>query len=286
MLPKPKKRILTWGIAALSLTALTIWIAWGNSALECNTYTVKSARLPKSFDGYRIAQVSDLHNAALSEGNQKLLEMLRQAQPDMIAITGDLVDSRKLDMDIALDFITEAVKIAPCYYVTGNHEARIRQYKTMKKEMKAAGVIVLEDATIPVTKDGESITLIGMQDPSFHGAYKTSAIEKVVQEQLTQLHRDSGFSIMLFHRPSYFPMYVSHGVDLVLAGHMHGGQFRLPFVGGLYTPSQGFFPEYDGGLYSEGNTNMVVSRGIGNSAFPFRINNRPEIVLIELQTEE
>lgn len=122
------KRILTKKktICILSgiLLILIVWTAWGNTALELNTYTISSRGLPDAFDGYRIAQVSDLHNAEFGDGNQRLLDMLREAEPDMIAITGDLIDSRKTNIAVALAFAEEAVRIAPCYYVSGNHEAR------------------------------------------------------------------------------------------------------------------------------------------------------------------
>lgn len=282
-----KKRRFILAAAAVLFLFLILWIAWGNTALELNTYTVSSPRLPKSFDGYRIAHVSDLHNAQMGDHNETLLTMLREAQPDMIAITGDLVDSRHLDMDTGLDFIREVAQIAPCYYVTGNHEARLTaEYKTLKAEMESAGITVLEDASTRITLEGESITLIGMQDPSFHGVYKTENIEKLADEQLTQLHTDhDAYTLLLFHRPSFFETYAKHEVDLVLSGHMHGGQFRLPYVGGLYTPSHGFFPDYDAGRYTQGNTTMLVSRGIGNSVFPFRFNNRPEILLVTLSSD-
>lgn len=268
------------------MLVLVIWTVWSNVTPELNSYTVTSSRLPESFDGYRIAQVSDLHNTQMGKNNQKILDLLQEAAPDIIAITGDLIDSRKLDMDTALSFIREAVKIAPCYYVTGNHEARLEEYKTLKTEMEAMGVTVLEDTSAQITLEGASITVLGLQDPSFHGVYKPENIEKLIDQQLTQLHTDSNtFTLMLYHRPSYFDVYAQHDVDLVLSGHMHGGQFRLPFFGGLYTPSHGFFPDYDAGLYSSENTTMLVSRGIGNSAFPVRFNNRPEVLLIELKAE-
>lgn len=286
MTGKPKRKLLRRLAAVLLLAVLLAWTLWSNTALELNTYTVSSEKLPESFDGYRIAHVSDLHNAQMGEGNENLLAMLREAKPDMIAITGDLIDSRKLDMDVALDFIREAVKIAPCYYVTGNHEGRLENYDVMKAQMGTAGVTVLEDAAVQITREGESITLLGLHDPSFHGVYKPENIEKLADTQLTELYTNKNeFTVMLFHRPSYFEIYADHGVDLVLSGHMHGGQFRLPFVGGLYTPSHGFFPDYDAGLYTQDNTSMLVSRGIGNSAFPLRFNNRPEVILIELQIE-
>ena len=281
-----KKKFIFLAVAAALLIALVIWIAWGNTALELNVYTIRSSKLPQSFDGYRIAHVSDLHNAEMGKDNEKLLTILRDADPDMIAITGDLIDSRSTNVEIALNFIREAVKIAPCYYVTGNHEARVNEYDELKSGMESAGVIVLEDAQTEISLDGDTITLIGVNDPSYQTDYLFGDSETVMNTKLEELHTENGeFTVLLSHRPELFDTYADHGLDLVLSGHVHGGQFRLPFIGGLVAPNQGLFPEYDAGIYTEGNTNMLVSRGIGNSILPFRINNRPEVILIELQAE-
>lgn len=281
-----KKKFIFLAVVAIVLVALVIWIAWGNTALELNTYTISSSRLPESFAGFRIAHVSDLHNAEMGKGNEKLLSMLRGAEPDMIAITGDLIDSRNTDIEVALQFVREAVKIAPCYYVTGNHEARVDEYGELKAGMEAAGVIVLEDARTEISLEGDTITLIGVNDPSYQTDYLFGNSETVMSTKLEGLHTgEDGFAILLSHRPELFGTYVAHDVDLVLSGHAHGGQFRLPFIGGLVAPNQGLFPEYDAGIYTEDNTNMLVSRGVGNSILPFRINNRPEVILIELQAE-
>ena len=281
-----KKKFIFLVVVAIVLVVLVIWIAWGNTALELNTYTVSSAKLPQSFDGYRIAHVSDLHNAEMGKDNEKLLTILRNADPDMIAITGDLIDSRSTNVEIALNFIREAVKIAPCYYVTGNHEARVNEYDELKSGMEAAGVIVLEDARTEISLEGKTITLIGVNDPSYQTDYLFGDSETVMDTKLEELHtEDDVFTILLSHRPELFDIYADHGMDLILSGHAHGGQFRLPFIGGLVAPNQGLFPEYDAGIYTEGNTNMLVSRGVGNSILPFRINNRPEVILIELQAE-
>ena len=281
-----KKKFIFLAVVAIVLVALVIWIAWGNTALELNTYTVSSAKLPQSFDGYRIAHVSDPHNAEMGKDNEKLLTILRDADPDMIAITGDLIDSRSTNVEIALNFIREAVKIAPCYYVTGNHEARVNEYDELKSGMEAAGVIVLEDARTEISLEGKTITLIGVNDPSYQTDYLFGDSETVMDTKLEELHtEDDVFTILLSHRPELFDIYADHGMDLILSGHAHGGQFRLPFIGGLVAPNQGLFPEYDAGIYTEGNTNMLVSRGVGNSILPFRINNRPEVILIELQAE-
>ena len=281
-----KKKFIFLAVVAAVLITLVIWIAWGNTALDLNTYTVTSSRLPESFDGYRIAHVSDLHNAEIGEDNEKLLTMLREADPDMIAITGDLIDSRNTNVEIALQFAQEAMKIAPCYYVSGNHEARVNEYEELKTGLISAGVIILEDTQTEISIEGESITLIGVNDPSFQTDYLFGDSETVISSKLTELHTDGeAFTILLSHRPELFDAYAEHDVDLVLSGHAHGGQFRLPFIGGVVAPNQGLFPEYDAGIYTDGNTNMLVSRGVGNSILPFRINNRPEVILIELQTK-
>lgn len=282
---KRKTKIIALSVFAVALLALVIWTAWGNTALQLNTYTVSSEELPSVFDGYRIAHVSDLHNTEMGDGNEKLLAMLREAEPDIIAITGDMIDSRNTDVAVALAFAEEAVLIAPCYYVTGNHEARVSEYGELETGLEIVGVSVLDDERIELALSGESITLLGIDDPSFTTDYLFGDADSVVSSKLAELTAEGdGFSVLLSHRPELFGTYVDGGMNLVLSGHAHGGQFRLPFVGGLVAPNQGLFPKYDAGLYAEDSTNMIVSRGIGNSLLPFRFNNRPEVILIELES--
>lgn len=280
---RKKKRILS--ILSLILVVLIGWTLWGNTALEVNEYEIVSDRIPQGFDGFRIAQVSDLHNAEFGEGNGKLIEQLSQTDPDIIVITGDLIDSRHTDLNIALEFCREIMNIAPVYYVSGNHEARVDEYSELKIGLAEAGVIVLETEKLELTSEGESITLIGLKDPSFRTDYLFGDAASVTQYALGELQNVSdGFTILFSHRPELFDTYVEAGVDLVFSGHAHGGQFRLPLIGGLVAPNQGFFPKYDAGLFCEGKTTMIVSRGVGNSIIPFRINNPPEIVAVELKS--
>ena len=279
-----KKRMIIFIILAIVWLALIIWIIWGNTALELNRYTVSSNRLPEEFDGYRIAHVSDLHNTEMGKENEKLLTMLREAEPDMIAITGDLIDCRRTDMEIALQFTAAAMEIAPCYFVAGNHEARITEYDELKERLTEQGVIVLDDKRIELERSGEKIVLLGVNDPAFPTKHLYGDTEAVMKKKLKAISAEENvFTILLSHRPELFECYADSNIDLVLSGHAHGGQFRLPFVGGVMVPNQGFFPKYDAGMFSEGITTMLVSRGVGNSAFPFRINNRPEVILIELE---
>ena len=277
-----KKTVLIMSV--LVILCLGIWILWGNTALEVNEYEIMSDKIPEAFTGFRIAQVSDLHNAEFGEGNEKLIELLTQTDPDIIVITGDLIDSRHTDIEIALEFARQAIKLAPVYYVSGNHEARVHEYEDLKMGLAEAGMIVLEDQKVQITREGESITLMGIDDPSFQEDYLFGDAVSVTSSALSELQNESDrYTVLLAHRPELFETYVDAGVDLVFSGHAHGGQFRLPFVGGLVAPNQGFFPEYDAGLFSEGSTTMIVSRGVGNSIIPIRFNNRPEIVVAELK---
>ena len=278
---RKSKTILT--LISFLLIILIGWTLWGNTALEVNKYEIVSDRIPKEFDGFRMAQVSDLHNAEFGENNSKLIELLSQSDPDIIVLTGDLIDSRQTDIDVALAFGQEAMKIAPVYYVSGNHEARVREYEDLKMDLLEAGVTVLENQKVQITREGENITLMGIDDPSFWEDYLFGDSASVARQAIEDLQNESdGYTILLSHRPELFDVYVDTGMDLVFSGHAHGGQFRLPFIGGLVAPNQGFFPEYDAGLFSEVNTTMIVSRGVGNSIIPIRFNNRPEIVVVEL----
>lgn len=259
------------------------WIWRGNTALEVNEYEMISNRIPEAFSGFRIAQISDLHNAQFGERNEGLLSLLSQADPDIIVITGDLIDSRHTDIEIALEFCESAIEIAPVYYVTGNHEARVTEYEDLKNGLEENGIVILENEKVRLSRDEEYITLMGIQDPSFTTDYLFGDAESVAAATLSEFQNESDrYTVLLSHRPELFNVYVDSQIDLVFSGHAHGGQFRLPFIGGLVAPNQGFFPEYDAGLFSKENTTMVVSRGAGNSIIPLRFNNRPEIVVVEL----
>lgn len=283
---KNRTKIIILSAIVIVLITLIIWIALSNKALELNTYRIESGDLPEAFDGFRIAQVSDLHNAEMGKDNEKLISMLENAEPDIIVITGDMIDSRNTNIDIALAFAEKAAQIAPCYYVTGNHEARVSEYDELQEGLIQLGVTVLENSKTELVVSGEKITLIGVDDPSFQTDYLFGDDESVMKSKLDELtSEDDGYTILLSHRPELFETYVDSGVDVVFSGHAHGGQFRIPFVGGIVAPNQGLFPQYDSGLYTEGNTNMLVSKGIGNSIIPFRVNNRPEVIIVELSVQ-
>lgn len=274
-----------WLAIAVLLVLLVSWLVWGNRALSVSCITVADPELPAAFHGFRIAQVSDLHNAEFGDGNRELLEVLEQTQPDIIVITGDLIDCRRTNVEIALDFAREAVKIAPCYFATGNHEAASAAYPELEEGLRQAGVTVLRSQAVVLEREGECLRLVGADDYSFFGPGDGDTRVRAMLRNLMPAI-EPGYNIVLYHRPELAGRLEELDADLILSGHAHGGQIRLPWIGGLYAPDQGFFPAYDSGLYDLGGRFLVVSRGLGNSLFPLRINNRPEVVLITLERSD
>lgn len=267
----------------LALVALLGWLLWGNRALMVSEYIISDTELPAGFSGFRIAQISDLHNQEFGKKNVKLLSMLKETEPDVIFLTGDLVDSRNTQLQTSLDFVQEAMKIAPCYYVTGNHEARIKEYYQLEEELQKLGITVLRNEAVRLERGEDVVCLAGVDDPSFSVRDLSGDTNNVMQKALQSISENHQYKILLSHRPELFDAYVQTGMNLVFSGHAHGGQVRLPLVGGLVAPDQGVFPKYDAGLFKEGKTHMLVSRGVGNSIIPLRVNNRPEIVVVELR---
>ena len=267
----------------LLLFIVIAWLVWSNKTVKTTDIIVSSNNLPTEFNNYKIAHISDFHNAEFGEKNSKIIDILKNQNPDIIAVTGDLVDSNHTNIDIAVSFMKQAVKIAPCFYVTGNHEAWTEQYDELESKLIECGVNVLHDTYCDLEKNDSKIKLVGIDDPSFTKGYELTE-ESIIETKLKEFELEDSYIILLSHRPEYFKTYVNSNIDLVLTGHAHGGQFRLPFIGGLVAPNQGLFPKYDSGLFTENNTNMVVSRGIGNSIIPVRINNRPEVIIIKLQS--
>ena len=272
------------GFIIFLVITLIAWIWWANKAVKRTDIFLRDSRIPQAFCNFKIAHISDFHNTDLGQSNQKLLSMLRGAAPDMIAITGDLVDSRRTDMRIAMDFIRKAADVAPVYYVTGNHESRIEAYMDLEKQMRQAGVNVLRDESALWERDGVFLRIVGLDDQSFTlSRDRWGETAELVEARLKRLiGGERLYTILLSHGPELFGSYQACQADLILCGHAHGGQIRLPLLGGVIAPGQGWFPRFTSGVYEEGCAKMAVSRGIGNSLFPFRINNRPEVVVLTM----
>lgn len=261
--------------AVILFLAVFCWIQ--NNWLTVTYYSCRDEKIPKEFEGYRILQISDLHNKEFGKNNHKLIEKITELKPDMIVLTGDLVESSHTDIEAAVSFAEQTAAISPTYYITGNHENWLsdQDKKNLLKELENAGVVCLENEVAEIEKKTGTISVIGLNDENL----ADDTLKHIISET-----EEDRFTIALAHEPQYFSHYCDTNVDLVLTGHAHGGQFRIPFLGGVAAPDQGLFPEYTEGEHSNGTTTMIISRGLGNSIIPVRLFNLPEIVCIDLES--
>ncbi|MDP4118614.1 MAG: metallophosphoesterase [Bacillota bacterium] len=260
---------LKLGLIILVFIIVSFFLYWQNHDIVTSSYTYKNKKIPKSMNGYKIIHISDLHFAEFGRGNKNLLRKIKIKHPDIIVITGDIIDNSK-NINSSLLFAESASKIAPVYYVTGNHEYYMSEINRiiLIEGLKKRGVNLLCDKT---TRLFENCYLIGLDDQS---------LENDTLKALSHPLPADALKIVLAHKPHHISLYAQNEADLVLCGHAHGGQIRLPFIGGIFSPGQGLFPKYTAGMHRKSNTDMIVSRGLGNSVFPFRVFNRPELVCI------
>lgn len=271
---------------SLGVLVLGGWFLYQeNNVIETTAITIETERLPKAFDGYTVVQIADLHGKSFDPKQTKLLKKITQAQPDLIVMTGDLIDSRRNGEAAALTLMKQLTADYPVYFVTGNHE--VRRNLTLLPKLEAIGVQILRNTAVPLEYNGANIALLGIDDPTTtrwsEGLQEPDGTRKSLASAQEAVD-PSTFQLLLAHRPEYVPLYAERQIDLVLSGHAHGGQIRLPFTDGLYAPGQGFFPKRTAGQYTVDTTQLIVSRGLGNSLFPFRLSNRPEIVVITLKS--
>jgi len=269
-----KKKLI---IYAAVIAVLAVFCIWQNNMLTVSEYSYKTDKIEAELDGFKIVQISDLHNKSFGKNQKRLIEKIKKLSPDIIVITGDIADSNHTDIPKTLEFVEESVKIAKTYYITGNHEYWLddSEFAEITESIENLGAVYLSDETVNVAKNGKSFALTGVDDLSLVN----------FSDHCPKLDGDT-LNVVLAHEPQFFADYSFHGnVDLVLSGHAHGGQFILPFIGGVVAPDQGFFPEYTEGMHKMGNTSMIISRGLGNSVIPVRLFNYPEIVCVTLEKE-
>ncbi|MBE5960184.1 MAG: metallophosphoesterase [Lachnospiraceae bacterium] len=278
---KQRKTLLFVVIISIGLFA---FCNWQNNSITTSEVVFINDSIPESFKGYKILQISDLHNKQFGIDQNKILAKIDKINPDIIVVTGDLIDSNNTNIDVAMELINGAINIAPIYYVSGNHEAWSNSYDDLKSDLENSGVIVLDNEKIEIFNNNDSIDIIGVADTSFLRSdwleYGQNVETKDLLNTLTE--GSNNFKILLSHRPELFDIYSNSNVDLIFSGHAHGGQFRLPFIGGLVAPDQGLFPKLTDGIHTTNNTSMIISRGLGNSIIPLRIFNRPELIVVTL----
>lgn len=293
-----------WFLILAILAASVIWNVYWNSRIVVHTYTHVNEEVPQAFDGFRIVQLTDLHSVRSEKQGQLVYDMICGQNPDVICVTGDLVDSRyyaKHGVEgeaLTLALMEKLITLAPVYFIYGNHEMILLddpQNNAFKNALEKLGVQNINNELVCYQRqeDGDKVYIGGIQDPStlykdYRYAFLSNNGERMeaMLDAVTVGVRNEEFFLLLSHRPEYLEMYDQYPVDLVLTGHAHGGQFRLPFIGGVYAPGQGFLPKYTAGLYETDDLEMYVGTGIGNSVIPVRIFNPPEILTIILETQK
>ena len=272
-----------WIILIIGLVCLLAIVAL-NEDLLVREYEIETNRVESNV---RLAVIADLHQTRYGEPEEEqdaFIQILRDHRPDAVCLVGDLLDGGA-DEEPAWELMERLNMEFDCYYVTGNHEFWSGRAEEYIARIEDIGIPVLRgEGVIDLARSGMTrIGIFGVDDPDglSEEAWQMQLDECRRQREAAKDFPDDIYSILLTHRPERVDAY--EGFDLVLAGHAHGGQVRIPFIGGIIAPHQGFFPELTEDLHEENGTYLVISRGLGNSLFPFRVNNRPEVVLITLE---
>lgn len=276
---RKRKKVVVWSVVLMLILSITIVcvIFIDNRNMDFESFELNNSE-NTDITEIKVAHLSDLHFPKIKIDEQKLIDRLNSESVNLIAVTGDLIDgSADIDTCGVYAFIDRLINVAPIFYVNGNHESNHKDAKLIYAELMNRGITVLQNESVNVTVANKKITLIGLTDNTDYGSESYKGNTEV----------QDNYKILLAHRPEKWLTYSSNrnaiAPDLVLSGHAHGGQIRF-FNQGLYAPGQGFFPDYDSGLYVSDNekTKMIVSRGLGNSIIPFRFNNKPHVPIIKI----
>lgn len=266
-------------ILALIAAAAAFLIKDSRDDLEISRYEVKSQKLPESFDGFKIVQLSDLHGAEFGEDGMGLVEKVKELEPDIIALTGDFVTDEG-DLAAVEKLAARLTELCPVYFISGNHEFGSGLAVKVRNILERAGVKYLSNEYLTISRGEDGILLGGVEDPLAYA-------DMLSPDELAQKMNDAApdaFKILLGHRNYWMTEYPELPVDLIFCGHAHGGLIRIPGVGGLIGTDRRLFPDFDAGQFNNGRYTLIVSRGLGNSVSIPRVFNRPEIVCVELSS--
>jgi Predicted phosphohydrolases len=265
-------------------------IYFGGSILQVSRYEIVSSKIPESFRDFKILQLSDLHSKSFGKDNYGLLKRIDREKPDIIAMTGDMINTKDTDFKVFMDLAKELSEKYQIYYVVGNHEENLsgNKLKSLSEELSSIGIRVLDNERVTITKGNDSINIYGLwfnlryyKDAGSEYAKDVFFGQSQIDSILGSLDNNS-YNILLTHNPVYFDTYSSWGADLTLSGHMHGGMIRIPFAGGLLSPEKEFFPKYNSGKYQINKSVLIVNRGLGNGDFGIRLFNPPDVSVITL----
>jgi len=295
---KEKKSLRTIALIFVFALLVSFVLIALNDELVVREYTIEDNRITSPV---RIALITDLHSCKYGENQQELIAAVDRLSPDLILLGGDIYDDEVPHTNTEL-FLAGIAGRYPIYYVTGNHEywAGAEEWALIKGMLENHGITILSDESMVLTVNGNELNLCGVNDPDvymvtydlatepqwYDWAQKNKLVTFFQQlDDVSEIAKNGNFTLLLSHRPELINAYSSFDYDLVLCGHAHGGQWRIPgILNGLFAPNQGIFPEYAGGKYEQNGTTMIVSRGLAReSTIVPRVFNRPELVLIELK---
>lgn len=253
------------------------FIFYQNSNLTKREYEITSDKVTEAST---FVLLTDLHGDYYGKNQSELIAKVEVEEPDAIFLSGDIFDDVTA-YDGAIELVNQLPDIAPTFYVTGNHEYWSDDIENIKDIITEAGVVVLEDETNNLFLDSKNITISGIEDPARENYVSNYDQLASMDEEFSDLSSDS-FNILVAHRPERYELYNEYNFDLILSGHAHGGQVRIPFLmNGLLAPNQGFFPEYAGGYYEFDSSSMIVSRGLVSQLTRPRLFNNPEYIVID-----
>lgn len=267
--------------AVTVVLAVVIDGVYCRNVLCVSRYNISSEKLDTSL---KIVLIADQHNRQFGTNDSRLVEKIREQSPDIIAVDGDMVTTNEPNDDVMKSLLPQLAEIAPTYYCLGNHELLLKDKIDFKSDITAAGAVLLDNESVVFEKDGQQFLIGGLTEYPYYDYYAPDFDnpERYFWDDFCN-SSDGCFSILLHHKPEYTEdMLSKSNVDLVLCGHTHGGLIRIPFIGGLYAPNQGFFPKYDKGEFDLNGTKMIITSGLGNSNFVPRLNNCAEICVINV----
>jgi len=271
------------GLSGLALLSIQLYI--DNMLITVSKYEIKSNKIPKKFDKFKIVHLSDFHS--YGNDNIKIVEKINDERPNIIVMTGDMVSKYDVNFEKFLNLAEVLSKKYEIYYIVGNHEIRLRKddLNLIMKELHKFGIKVLNDEKVTLIRGNESINIYGIDIPlSYYKIInKPLNIGEIINVLINKCNENE-YNILLAHNPLLFPEYAKYNVDLTLSGHIHGGMIRLPFIGAILSPERKFFPKYSSGVYEINNKKLLVSRGLGHSRPGIRLFNKREIVSITLNS--
>lgn len=287
---KRKKWKIVVMIVLIVLTAslISIWLSY--NWLTVSNFTVKSSRIKHSF---RIVLLSDLHDHEFNDENKRLIEKVKEQSPNLIILDGDIINRDSPNASVAVNLIKSLKEIAPVYYSLGNHEIdyiKKTEHPDLIQTLETAGTIVLNNRILDIKIKGNSIRLGGLYEYGFETSMQSDEENKRAISYLEKYTDTQNYMIMCAHRPdSFYSWNIADkwGIDLVLSGHLHGGQVIIPGIGGLYSQLEKFFPKYDYGQYKLGKSDMIITRGLSsNPKILPRFNNPPEIAVVDVKPDK